>query len=54
MQRRPDGCDRECLDEAGAPACVAACPTRAPVFATLEEFETARRHEVAARLAKGA
>lgn len=47
---RPDNkvaikCDRECLDETGTPACVAACPTKALVYATAEEFDRLRRED---------
>lgn len=38
-------CDRECLNEEGVPACVAACPTGALVYQTVEEFEAERRKE---------
>ena len=40
-------CDRACLDEAGVPACVAACPTKALVYTTVDEFGRARRWEYA-------
>ncbi len=43
-------CDRACLDEKGIPACVRACPTKALVYMTVEEFERARRHQVLDRL----
>lgn len=40
-------CDRACLDGGGTPACVAACPTRALQFTTVEEFSRRRRQECA-------
>ncbi|MHB8928227.1 MAG: 4Fe-4S dicluster domain-containing protein [Bacillota bacterium] len=47
ISRGPGGqavkCDQECLDGDGLPACVKACPTRALVFTTMEEFEAGRR-----------
>lgn len=43
-------CDRACLDEKGIPACVRACPTKALVYMTVEEFQSARRHQVLDRL----
>lgn len=42
-------CDRECFDEKGIPACVRACPTRALIFTTLEEFEADKRRRYLAR-----
>lgn len=43
-------CDRTCLDEEGLPACVQACPTKALVFATTEEYARTKRHEMLDRL----
>lgn len=43
-------CDRDCLNEEGIPACVAACPTGALVFMTVEEYEAERRKEAVASL----
>lgn len=48
-KRRAVKCDRECLDEAGIPACVKACPTSALVFSTVADFQAGkRRGQVAA------
>ena len=42
-------CDRQCLDDQGLPACVRACPTKALLFASVEEFDKIRRQEFVAR-----
>lgn len=44
-ERRALKCDRQCLSEQGVPACVGACPTGALVYATVDEFEAARRQQ---------
>ncbi|CEP67542.1 4Fe-4S ferredoxin-type, iron-sulphur binding domain [Moorella glycerini] len=43
-------CDRQCLDDQKVPACVRACPTKALVFTTVEEFEAEKRHQYLASL----
>lgn len=45
VQRRAVKCDRACLDEAGTPACVRACPTGALVQAPVDEVSGKRRRE---------
>lgn len=44
-ERRALKCDRQCLDEEGVPACVRACPTKALVYTTVEEFEAEKRRQ---------
>lgn len=36
-------CDRKCVDDQGIPACVAACPTKALVFMSVDEFNAGKR-----------
>lgn len=38
-------CDRDCLSAAGVPACVEACPTRALVFASADDFSRQKRNQ---------
>lgn len=45
QERKALKCDRDCLDENGAPACVRACPTGALMYTEVELFSTDRRQE---------
>jgi len=42
-------CDRNCLNETGTPACVAACPTRALVFEPVDKFSKEKRRAYAVK-----
>ncbi|SFR03441.1 4Fe-4S dicluster domain-containing protein [Desulfoscipio geothermicus] len=42
-QRLAVKCDRECLDEAGEPACVRACQTRALKYVEVDDFSREKR-----------
>ncbi len=46
-------CDRNCLDDAGVPACVRACPTGALVYDSIEGFSEDRRKEFLAKAIGG-